>query len=46
VSLPFNTAHRLRMVELAVAGNPRFTVDPAEVESEASYNDDAWEGFR
>lgn len=31
-------AHRLRMVELAIAGNPRFEVDPAEVESgEASY---------
>ena len=30
-------AHRLRMVELAVAGNPRFAVDAAEVESDASY---------
>lgn len=30
--------HRLRMVELAVAGNPRFAVDAAEVASgEASY---------
>lgn len=31
-------AHRLRMVELAIAGNPRFEVDPAEAASgEASY---------
>ncbi|MDX9706712.1 MAG: nicotinate-nucleotide adenylyltransferase [Azospira sp.] len=31
-------AQRLRMVELAIAGNPRFTVDTAEAESgEASY---------
>ncbi|MBI2307982.1 MAG: nicotinate-nucleotide adenylyltransferase [Rhodocyclales bacterium] len=31
-------AHRLRMVELAIAGNPRFELDPAEAESgEASY---------
>lgn len=31
------SAHRLRMVERAVADNPRFTVDAAEVESGASY---------
>lgn len=31
-------AHRLRMVELALAGNPRFELDPAEAASgEASY---------
>ena len=31
-------AHRLRMVEMAVAGNPRFSVDSAEVDSgDASY---------
>ena len=31
-------AHRLRMVELAIAGNPRFELDAAEAESgEASY---------
>lgn len=31
-------AHRLRMVELAIAGNPRFCLDAAEAESgEASY---------
>lgn len=30
-------AHRLRMVELAVAGNPRFSVDATEVAQDASY---------
>ncbi|MFC5299753.1 nicotinate-nucleotide adenylyltransferase [Azospira restricta] len=33
-----DAAHRLRLVELAIAGNPRFVLDPAEAESgEASY---------